>query len=199
MPLNDNKYKNTSLEELLKRAEKADNEEATHVEDDEETSSFVPPQKKADPQKHTKAASGKKSERRKEREEKARQTFKKLTNLDEEGEDTPLNIRTILGGDLLGSTAFRRNIWYMLMVSIMAVAYVSCRYACQREIIKGEELDKQLVDLEFKVLTAASDLTEQRMRKNIEGNLPDTALHVMGGKSFSLPIEKTKVQTTTEK
>ncbi len=161
MAKNDKDFKDTSLETLLKRAEEADNLE---------------------PSVATAA------EKKNERDEKARKVFKHLTDIDAE-EDVPMNLRAILGGDILAGRAFRRQIGYVLMISVMAIIYVSCRYSCQREIILGRELDKKIEDIEFKVLTANSELTELQKRSYVEEALPDTTLHIMGGRAFTMPVK----------
>ena len=70
-----------------------------------------------------------------ERDEKARKAFRKLTDLDEEGE-SGMSLRTILGGDILAGRWFRRQIAYVLLLAVLAIIYVSNRYACQREEIR---------------------------------------------------------------
>ncbi len=123
-----------------------------------------------------------------EREERARKAFKHLTDIDDE-ERAPLTLRGLLGGDILGSPAFRRNILYVLMVAVMLIIYVNNRYACQKEIIRGEELGKELADRKFKLLTVSSELTEYSMRSNIEENLPDSTLQTADRPSYYMPVE----------
>lgn len=125
----------------------------------------------------TSARSGKSAgtKQESERDEKARKAFRKLTDLDEEGE-SGMSLRTILGGDILAGRWFRRQIAYVLLLAVLAIIYVSNRYACQREEIRRDDLADTLVDRKFKALTISSRLTEFSMRSNVEENLSDTTL-----------------------
>ncbi len=71
-------------------------------------------------------------QRRKEREERARETIKRLTDIDDEEEHFTLSMRTLAGGDIFGSRFFHRQIGYLLLLTLLAVIYVTNRYACQR-------------------------------------------------------------------
>lgn len=128
---------------------------------------------------------------RSEREERARRAFKQLTDIDDEDDDTGgnLSLRGILGGDILGSARFRRQMWYILFVCVLAIIYISNRYACQRMEIRREELNRELADRKFKALTISAELTEFSMRNNIEGNLPDSTLGTSTNASYYLPID----------
>lgn len=121
--------------------------------------------------------------------ERARKAFRQLTDLDEEGDDGErrMSFRTIMGGDVLGSHWFRRQIGYVLLLVALAVLYVSNRYACQREEIRREDLADSLVDRKFKYLTISSELTEFSMRSNVEENVTDTTLRTSVESSYYLP------------
>lgn len=121
-----------------------------------------------------------------EREERARKAFKQLTDIDNEGNAGSM-IRSILGGDML--TRIRRQLFYLVMLTVMAIIYVSNRYAYQRAEIRREELNRDLADRKFKALTAASELTEYSMRSNIEENLPDSTLQTSTTSSYYLPVD----------
>lgn len=75
------------------------------------------------------------------------------------------------------------------MLTIMAIIYVSNRYACQREEIRREDLSKELIDKQFKALTISSELTEFSMRSNVEENLVDTTLQISTSSSYYLTAD----------
>ncbi len=124
------------------------------------------------------------------RDERARKALRQLINLDEEENERTeerVSLRTILGGDILGSTWFRRQVGYVILIVVLAILYVSNRYACQREEIRREDLADTLTDRKFKVLTISSELTEFSMRSNVEENVPDTTLRTSVESSYYLP------------
>lgn len=120
-----------------------------------------------------------------ERDAKAREAFRQLTAIDEEGEPG-MSLRTILGGDILGGRWFRRQIGYVMLLAVLAIIYVSNRYACQREEIRRDDLADTLVDRKFKALTISSRLTEYSMRSNVEEHLSDTTLKTSTKSSYYL-------------
>ena len=128
-------------------------------------------------------------QRRKEREERARETIKRLTDIDDEEEHFTLSMRTLAGGDIFGSRFFHRQIGYLLLLTLLAVIYVTNRYACQREEIEREELCDILSDRQFKAFTAQSELTEYSMQSNIEANLADTTLQANVRPRLLLPVD----------
>lgn len=68
-----------------------------------------------------------------ERDRKARKAFLRLTGGDDEQEHISMSLRSILGGDILAARWFRRQILYILFLSLLAIVYVSNRYACQQD------------------------------------------------------------------
>ena len=45
-----------------------------------------------------------------------------------------LNLRTILGGDVLTAKTVRHQIWLFVLIVIFAIIYVAFRYQCQQDI-----------------------------------------------------------------
>lgn len=110
---------------------------------------------------------------------------------DEEQEaHTPLTLASVLGGDILGGRWFRKQFWYMLMLTGMIVVYVANRYACQQEMIQTKVLSDTLLDRRYKALTRSSQLKERTRRSYIEQNLPDSTLQTAKTPPFNLPVEK---------
>jgi len=180
-----------AFSELLARVEQGESEPSTTTEEAEKGASETAD---ADaPKAEATTADAEKTERHK-REERARRAFKHLTDIDEEGESA-MSLRGILGGDILGGRAFRRQFLYILMLCAMAIIYVANRYACQREEIRREELARDLADRKFKALTVAAELTEYSMRSNVEENLPDSTLRTSTKASYFLQVEESDTLT----
>lgn len=110
-----------------------------------------------------------------ERDERAKKALRQLTDISEEG-DPDMSLRTILGGDILAGRRFRRQLGYLLLLTCLAIVYVTNRYACQREEIRRDELADTLLDRKYKALTISGQLTEYSMRSRVEENLRDTTL-----------------------
>jgi len=72
-----------------------------------------------------------------------------------------LNLRTILGGDLLTTQIVRSQIWLFIMIVAFTIIYVAFRYQCQQDMLTIDRLETQLKDAKFKALSSSSILTEK--------------------------------------
>ncbi|MBR1682483.1 MAG: hypothetical protein IJ767_03460 [Bacteroidaceae bacterium] len=87
-------------------------------------------------------------------------------------EDLPqLTLREILGGDYLIGSFLRRNIWFILVLVLLGILYISNRYAAQQEIIEEEHLRNELVEKKNYALTQYATLTMSSRQSNIERKL----------------------------
>ncbi len=59
---------------------------------------------------------------------------------DDEGEKSNINLSYILRGDILTAQWFRRQLWWFIMVVVMAFAYVSIRFFAQQQQIHNNQL-----------------------------------------------------------
>ena len=126
----------------------------------------------------------------KQHEEQAKKIFKKLTDIDDEDEGTgELSIKAILGGDFLNRKRFKRQIGMIVLLCVLAIIYVSNRYAYQREEIRRDQLARDLNDRKFKALTIAGELTEYSMRSHIEENLVDSTLKTSTKASYYIKMD----------
>ena len=72
-----------------------------------------------------------------------------------------LNLRTILGGDMLTAQIVRSQIWLFILIVGFTIVYVAFRYQCQQDMLNIDRLENQLKDAKFKALSASSTLTEK--------------------------------------
>lgn len=119
--------------------------------------------------------------------------LRRLTADDQEEIERPqksYNFRAIMGGDLLTKGWFRKNFWYIVMVVLMTIVYVSGRYSCQQEMIATKALSDTLLDRRYKALTCMSQLKERTRRSVIEESLADTALQTSVTPSYNLKVDE---------
>lgn len=72
-----------------------------------------------------------------------------------------LNLRTILGGDMLTAQIVRSQIWLFILIVGFTIVYVAFRYQCQQDMLNIDRLENQLKDAKFKALSSSSTLTEK--------------------------------------
>ena len=72
-----------------------------------------------------------------------------------------LNLRTILGGDMLTAQIVRSQIWLFILIVGFTIVYVAFRYQCQQDMLNIDRLENQLKDAKFKALSSSNTLTEK--------------------------------------
>lgn len=97
-------------------------------------------------------------------EKKLKDTIKKIKETASEEDIHPsqqLNLRTILGGDLLTTEVVRSQIWLFIMIVAFTIIYVAFRYQCQQDMLTIDRLEEELKNAKFSALSSSSRLTEK--------------------------------------
>lgn len=97
-------------------------------------------------------------------EEELKETLQKIKDSAREEDPKPssqLNLRTILGGDLLSTELVRSQIWLFVLIVAFSTIYVAFRYQCQQDMLTIDRMENQLKDAKFKALSSSSTLTEK--------------------------------------
>ena len=94
---------------------------------------------------------------------------------DEEDEDEfgEISLKSILGGDILQSRFFLRQVVFVLFVVMLMLAYTANRYNSQQEIITIDSLKLKLQEERYNVLTQSSELLNLSRQSNIEVKLKE--------------------------
>lgn len=97
-------------------------------------------------------------------EQKLKETIQKIKETASEEDPRPsqqLNLRTILGGDMLTTEVVRSQIWLFILIVVFTIVYVAFRYQCQQDMLTIDKMEGQLKDAKFKALSSSSTLTEK--------------------------------------
>lgn len=97
-------------------------------------------------------------------EKKLKDTIKKIKETASEEDVHPsqqLNLRTILGGDLLTTEVVRSQIWLFIIIVTFTIVYVAFRYQCQQDMLTIDRLEEELKNAKFSALSSSSRLTEK--------------------------------------
>lgn len=76
--------------------------------------------------------------------------------------------KSILGGDILATDFFRRQMKLLVLIMLLIIFYIHNRYACQQQMIEIDKLKKELKEAQFKALTRNSELMERIRQSRIE-------------------------------
>lgn len=75
------------------------------------------------------------------------ETIKKIKETASEEDPRPsqqVNLRTILGGDILTAEMVRSQIWLFVLIVAFTIVYVAFRYQCQQDMQTIDKLETQL-------------------------------------------------------
>lgn len=92
-----------------------------------------------------------------------------------------LNLKSIVGGDILATTAVRKQIGVILLIVFFMLVYISDRYSCQQSLIQIDKLNEELNDAKAKALSSSSKLTEKSRESRVLEMLQackDSTLHI---------------------
>lgn len=78
------------------------------------------------------------------------------------------NLKSWLDGDMLLSPLLQRHLGLILLVFALIIAYVSNRYAFQREQVQIQRLRSELNDVKYEALARSSELMEKSRESNIQ-------------------------------
>ena len=123
-----------------------------------------------------------------------KKTLEKIKETASEEDPRPsqqLNLRTILGGDLLTSQIVRSQIWLFIMIVAFTIVYVAFRYQCQQDMLTIDRLEGQLKDAKFKALSSSSTLTEKCRESHVLDILKqnkDSLLHIADQPPYIIEI-----------
>ena len=95
------------------------------------------------------------------------QMIKESASEEDPKPSSQLNLRTILGGDLLTTEVVRSQIWLFVLIVAFSIVYVAFRYQCQQDMIAIDKLEQKLTDAKYKALSSSSTLTEKCSESNV--------------------------------
>lgn len=96
------------------------------------------------------------------------EVVKRYVDEEEDDELGEISFKSFLGGDLLGSRFFQRQVVFILFVAFLMICYTGNRYSSQQEIITIDSLKEQLQRERYNVLTQSSELLNLSRQSNIE-------------------------------
>ena len=89
-----------------------------------------------------------------------------------------MSIRSILGGDILANDFFKRQTSLLILIMVLTILYIDNRYTSQQELIKIDQLKKELTDIKYDALTRSSELMEKSRQSRIEEYISTEESHL---------------------
>ena len=99
------------------------------------------------------------------------EAIRKYTDEDDRGE---ISLKSILGGDILGSKFFLKQVIFVMFCVILMLLYTGNRYASQQDAILIDSLRTDLLNVKYNVMTQSSELMNLTRQSNVEKMLKNT-------------------------
>ena len=165
----------------------------TPADDDQIELTIIPTDEEADSASEQATKSESEAEKA---EEVIKETIEKIKQTASEEDPRPsgqLNLRTILGGDLLTTQMVRSQIWLFVLIVFFSIIYVAFRYQCQQDMLTIDRLENALKDAKYKALSSSSTLTEKCRESHVLDVLKqnkDSLLHQADQPPYIIQIEE---------
>ncbi|MBR2153109.1 MAG: hypothetical protein IJ901_00615 [Bacteroidaceae bacterium] len=106
--------------------------------------------------------------------EEAVEAIKKFTNEEDDNDMGELSLRSVLGGDVLGSKFFLKQVVFVMFCVVLMLLYTGNRYASQQDAILIDSLRQDLQNVKYNVMTQSSELMNLTRQSNVEKMLRTT-------------------------
>ena len=94
---------------------------------------------------------------------------------DEDEDDMgEISLKSILGGDILGSKFFLKQVMFVMFCVVLMILYTGNRYSSQQDAILIDSLRGKLQSVKYNVMTQSSELMNMMRQSNVEKMLRTT-------------------------
>jgi hypothetical protein len=126
---------------------------------------------------------GNKEREKKDEEEKdqsdAMKVMRAFTSDDDE-EHINWSLSSILGGEIFSARWFRHQAGIFVLIIFLTILYISNRYSSQQEMIKIDNLKKELLDMRYDAMSRSSQLMQRSRESKIIEYLKNTSDSAIG-------------------
>lgn len=100
------------------------------------------------------------------------------------------SMKEVLDGRLLADTVLRRNMRFILFLTLLGILYIANGYNTEKLYMKKVALEKELGDLRFESVTTASELMRISVPSEVERRVKEAGLDLVQSKEPPVKIEK---------
>ena len=100
------------------------------------------------------------------------------------------SMKEVLDGRLLADTVLRRNMVFILFLTLLGILYIANGYNTDKLFMKKVALEKELSDLRFESVTTSSELMRISVPSEVERRVKEAGLDLVQSKEPPIKIEK---------
>jgi len=101
-------------------------------------------------------------------------------------------VRDVLNGNILTKRFFQKQYGLLIMIAVLAFAYVDNRYYCETQLAKSIELKKQIQDIKYESLTISADLIKISRQSNVLNMVNERGINLIQTTTPPIVIEDTE-------
>lgn len=99
------------------------------------------------------------------------------------------SMKEVLDGRLLADTVLRRNMGFILFLTLLGILYIANGYNTEKLFMEKVKLEKELSDLRFESVTTASELMHISVPSEVERRVKEAGLDLVQSKEPPVKIE----------
>ncbi|WP_099293267.1 MULTISPECIES: FtsL-like putative cell division protein [unclassified Butyricimonas] len=100
------------------------------------------------------------------------------------------SMKEVLDGRLLADTVLRRNMVFILFLTLLGILYIANGYNTEKLFMKKVALEKELSDLRFESVTTSSELMRISVPSEVERRVKEAGLDLVQSKEPPIKIER---------
>ena len=97
-------------------------------------------------------------------------------------------MKEVLDGRLLADTVLRRNMGFILFLTLLGILYIANGYNTEKLFMEKVTLEKELSDLRFESVTTASELMHISVPSEVERRVKEAGLDLVQSKEPPVKI-----------
>jgi len=101
-------------------------------------------------------------------------------------------VRDVLNGNILTKRFFQKQYGLLIMIAVLAFAYVDNRYYCETQLAKSIDLKKQIQDIKYESLTISADLIKISRQSNVLNMVNERGINLIQTTTPPIVIEDTE-------
>lgn len=98
------------------------------------------------------------------------------------------SMKEVLDGRLLADTVLRRNMGFILFLTLLGILYIANGYNTEKLFMEKVALEKELSDLRFESVTTASELMHISVPSEVERRVKEAGLDLVQSKEPPVKI-----------
>jgi len=113
-----------------------------------------------------------------------------VSPLEEQKEALGDSMKDLLNGRLLADTVLRKNIWFILFLTLLGILYITNGYNMERLYMKKASMEKELSELRFESISTAAELTKISTQSEVLRLVREAGLDLVESKEPPVKIEE---------